>query len=107
MKRLDELIPRKKNPSLLKVSFLKKSRINRQKMVVFEKLSFWAIFLDFFFKWDFAESLGFLRCNPYIKALPLSYQTPQYADFLFLAYDGFLQCFRPLVAGVKHYKKLS
>ena len=40
-------------------------------------------------------------CNQCNKTLDLSYQTSPYNDFHFLAYNGFLQFFRPLVAGVK------
>jgi hypothetical protein len=47
MKRFDALITTQKTPALCK------------KMVIFEKWSFWAIFLDFFPKWDFTESWGF------------------------------------------------
>ena len=49
-----------------------------------------------------AVFLAFLRnCNQCIKTLHLSYQTSPYNDFHFLAYNGFLHFFRPLVAGVK------
>ena len=70
-------------------------------MTIFQKLPFFGTFFRFFQKWDLAASWGFLRCNQCIKTLHLSYQTSPYDDFHFLAYNGFLQFFRPLVTGVK------
>ena len=72
---------------------------NHQKNVFFFKSVILDDFFGLFTKWDFAECWGFLRCNQCIKTLHLSYQTPQSNDFHFLAYNGFLQIFRPLVRG--------
>ena len=72
-------------------------------MVIFEKFSFWAIFLDFFQNGTLQRAGVFLRCNQCIKTLHLSYQTPPFDHFYFSAYNGFLQFFRPLVGGVKNY----
>ena len=100
MKRFDALITTQKTSALYKVPFLKKSR----KTV--KKGHFWknGIFCGcswFFRKWDFAESLGFLRCNQCIKTVHLSYQTAIYDDFHFSLYNGGVLFFRPLVGGVK------
>ena len=73
-----------------------------EKMVIFEKWSFWVIFLDFFRNGTSQRAGVFLRCNQCIKTLRLSYQTSPYDDFNFLGHNGFLHFFRPLVAGVKH-----
>ena len=70
-------------------------------MTIFQKLPFFGSFSCCFFKWDLAESWGFLRCNQCIKTLHLSYQTPPYDDFHFSTYNGFLEIFRPLVGGSK------
>ena len=102
MKRFDALISTQNKPSGLGGPISLKIKKRRQKMVIFEKWSFWAIFLDFFPKWDFKESWGFLRCNQCIEPLHLSYQTPPLDDFHFLAYNWFLEIFRPLVGGVKN-----
>ena len=42
-----------------------------------------------------------------IRGQPCGYQTPQSYDFHFLAYNGFLQIFRPLVLGGFWRKKKS
>ena len=62
-------------------------------MVIHKSGNFWRLFPQ----WDFAESWVFSRCNLCIKML----QTPTYEDLNFLAYNGFLQIFRPLVGGSK------
>ena len=90
-----------KNPSALRSPILEKIKKNRPKWPFFKNDHFFCAFSWFLKKWDLAESWGFLRCNQCIKTLHLSYQTPPYDDFNFLAYNGFLQFCRPLVAGVK------
>ena len=70
-------------------------------MVILEKWSFWAIFLDFFQNGTSQSAGFFLRCNQCIKTFHLSYQTPPFNDFHFLAYNGLLRYFRPLVGGSK------
>ena len=106
MKRFDALITTQKTPALWEVPFRKKSRKTAQNDH-FSKMTIFGSFSWFFKKWDLAESWGFLRCNWCIKTLHLSYQTSPYNDFNFLGYNGFLQFFRPLVAGVKHKKKIK
>ena len=61
-----------------------------------------AVFLDFFRNGTLQRTGVFLSCNQCIKTLHLSYPTPPYNNFNFLGYNGILQFFRPLVAGVKH-----
>ena len=109
IKRFDALITTQKTPALCKVPFKKKkSRKSAKKNGQFWKLVILGDFSWFFPKWDFAERWGFLRCNQCIRTLHLSYQTPSYDDFHFLAYNGFLQFFRPLVGGVKNqFSKFS
>ena len=94
----------KKNPALYKVPFREKSR----KIARNDHFSKITIFCGF--AWFFREmkgmrprrELGFFLCfNQCIKALHLSYKTLPYKDFHFLAYNGFLEFFRPLVAAVQ------
>ena len=84
-----------KNPSSLWSPIPEKIKKNCK------KLPFFGFFSWFFKKWHLAGRWGSLRCNQCIKTLHLSYQTSAYNDFHFLAYNGFLQFFRPLVARVK------
>ena len=92
----------RKNPQLSARSHFFKNQEKPPKNGHFWKMVIFGSFSWFFPAWDFAEIWGFLRCNQCIKTLHLSYQTPPYNDFNFLGYSGFLQFFRPLVAGVKH-----
>ena len=97
----------KKTRALCEVPFLKTQQKKRKKIVIFEKWSFWAIFLAFS-KMGLCRALGFLRCDQCIKTLNFSYQTPPYDDFHFLAYNGLLRFFRPLEGGLKNkFSKFS
>ena len=89
----------KKTQTLCIVAFRKKSRKIAQNDN-FSKNS-WCFFLTFLEMGPCRELCFFSRCNQCIKTLNLSYQTCPYNDFHFLAYNWFLQYFRPLVAGVK------
>ena len=97
-------LQRKKNPALCGVPFLKNQE-KAQKMVIFEKWSFTAICFDFFQNGTLQSAGFFLHCNQWIKTLHLRYQTPPLDDFHFLAYNGFLRFFRPLLGGSKIYLK--
>ena len=90
-----------KKPSSLPGPISLKIKKKRKNMVIFEKWSFWAIFLDFFQNGTLQSAGVFLRCNQCIKTLCLSYQTSPFGDFHFLAYNGFLRFCRPLVGGSK------
>ena len=91
-----------KNPTSLQGPISKKNQEKPQKIVIFEKWLFLTIFLDFLQNGTLQRAGIFLRCIQCIKTLHLIYQTPPYDDFYFLGKKGFLQFFRPPVAGVEH-----
>ena len=90
MKRFDALITTQKKPQLSARSYFLKNQEKAQKMA-FLKNGHFGLFFLIFSKTGLCRALGFfLRCNQCIKTLHLSYQTPRYDDFHFLAYNGSL-----------------
>ena len=107
MKRFDALITTQKTPVSAKSHFGKNPEKIAQNDHFSNMTIFWRFFL-IFKEMGPCRGLGFfLHCNHCIKMLHLSYQTPPYNDFHFLGFNGFLQFFRPLVAGAKHQQKKS
>ena len=90
-----------KNPSSLGGPISLKIKKNRQKMVIFEKWKFLAIFLDFFQNGTSQRAGVFCVVISASKRFIWAIKHPHQMIFIFWLIMGFLQFYRPLVAGVK------